>query len=63
MAIDLTYILHTPIGDRMAYILTAPVFNPDMLWLVIPMVFALIVFEFYFGGHKKEELGWNSAVA
>jgi hypothetical protein len=47
--------------ERIIEILKSPVTNPDMLWLLVPLVLALILLEFYFGRYKEEELGWNTA--
>ena len=48
---------------RMLELVQAPVNNPDMMWIVTPLVIALFAMQFYFGRYGKEELGWNSAVA
>ena len=37
--------------------------NIEMLWILIPLLAALFLMEFYFGLHKTEKLGWNSAVS
>ncbi len=44
-------------------IVTAPYRHTDMIWIVTPLIIALLFMEFYFGRYKKEKLGWNSAVA
>ncbi len=59
----LTAALKYPVVERGWRIVVAPLEHPDMLWFVTPLIVALLVFEFYFGGHRREELGWNSAVA
>lgn len=40
----------------------SPFVNTDALWLLIPVVLLWIIFEIYFDLHKKEPLGWNSAL-
>jgi hypothetical protein len=49
--------------ERLTQIVTAPVKHQDMIWIVIPLITALLLMEFYFGRYKREELGWNSALA
>ena len=49
--------------DRIFDLVSAPVQNPEMLWIVAPLVTTLILMEFYFGRYKDEELGYNSSVA
>lgn len=44
-------------------IITAPGQYPEMLWIITPLVVALLLMEFYFGRYTDEELGWNTAVA
>ena len=34
----------------------------SILWLIAPVVLFWAVLEIYFGRHKKEELGWNTAL-
>ena len=48
--------------DRVTVFLREPVNNPEMLPNVLPLVLGLVVMELYFGKHKKESLGWNTAV-
>ena len=47
--------------ERFIEIIKSPANNPDMLWLLLPLIAALILLEFYFGRYKEEELGWNTA--
>jgi len=47
--------------ERIVEIVTAPMQNPDMLWMLIPLIITLLLIEFYFGIYKDELLGWNSA--
>ena len=35
--------------------------NYDVLWLILPLVLILLLIHIYFGRHRAEELGWNSA--
>jgi len=49
--------------SRFIELLEAPVLNPGMIWMIIPLVFVLLVMTFYFGKYVKEELGWNTALA
>lgn len=47
---------------RFLDIISAPINDPEMLWIVAPLVTAMMLMEFYFGHYKEEELGWNTAV-
>jgi len=51
--------LFTRLGD----VALAPINHVEMLWIITPMIITLVMMELYFGRYKKEELGWNSAVA
>jgi hypothetical protein len=44
-------------------LIAAPFHRPEMLWIIMPLLFTFIVMEFYFGRHRDEELGWAAAVA
>jgi len=48
--------------QRFIDIITAPIRIPGMLWIITPLVVALLLMEFYFSRYTKEELGWNTAV-
>jgi hypothetical protein len=39
-----------------------PISNPDMLWILLPLLATMFLIELYFGRYKEETLGWNSAV-
>lgn len=42
---------------------SAPFHHQEMLWILFPLFFTLIVLEFYFDRHGDEELGWGAAIA
>lgn len=48
--------------ERFVQIAAAPVSNPKMLWIALPIIITLFTMEFYFGRYKRESLGWNTAV-
>lgn len=48
--------------DRILVFIREPIDNPEILPNVLPLVLGLVVMELYFGKHKKESLGWNTAV-
>jgi len=50
------------IVERFIELITAPYYHKEMLWIVLPLIIALILMQLYFGRYRKEELGWNSAV-
>jgi len=41
--------------------LIAPYNDPNMLWVVIPLVLAIFLTKLYFGRYKFEEIGWHTA--
>lgn len=43
-------------------IISVPFTNPELLWQIAPIFFLWLLMEFYFGTHKKEKLGWNTAL-
>jgi len=46
---------------RLIDIVTAPVQNLDMIWIIVPLVGALVLMQLYFGRNPTEKLGWNTA--
>ncbi|NOZ81035.1 MAG: hypothetical protein GXP63_05155 [DPANN group archaeon] len=40
----------------------SPFILGNALWLLIPVIILWIIYEIYFDLHKKEPLGWNSAL-
>ncbi len=50
------------IGSRIQEIVTAPFHVPDMIWVLAPLFFTMIMIEFYIGRYRDEELGWNTAL-
>lgn len=48
--------------EQLNLLLTAPVHEPELIWLLIPLLFTLVVMTFYFGMYRREELGWNTAL-
>jgi hypothetical protein len=47
--------------ERAIFILSQPIHNENLLWILIPLFLTLILMELYFGRYEKEELGWNTA--
>lgn len=58
---EIVYVLKL-IWDKVVEIVQQPIINKDMLWILIPIISALCLVEFYFARYKEEELGWNTAV-
>jgi hypothetical protein len=54
-------ILGQKVMERSFEIVKAPLSESTMLWILGPMVIALLLMSFYFGRYKSEELGWNTA--
>lgn len=44
-------------------LLEAPLWAPEMLWILAPLIATFLVMTFYFGLYQREELGWNTSVA
>ena len=44
------------------HIFKAPFVDLSALWVITPLVVFWIILELYFDTHKKEELGWNTAL-
>ncbi len=47
---------------RLWQLITAPFLHGEMLWIIFPLFFTLIVMEFYYDKNDEEELGWGAAV-
>jgi len=43
-------------------LLKAPLIQPEMWWIITPLIVTFIVMTFYFGVYRREELGWNTAL-
>jgi len=39
---------------------SSPFKNQNMVWVIIPLVFVLIVMEVYWAYYKSEEIGWDT---
>ncbi|MEM3126954.1 MAG: hypothetical protein QW331_02710 [Candidatus Woesearchaeota archaeon] len=46
---------------RITELLFAPSSNPEMFWIIAPMIIATLFMTFYFGRYEDEKLGWNTA--
>jgi hypothetical protein len=49
--------------ERLYELLAAPFRHQEMLWIIFPLFFTLIVMEFYYDRNRDEELGWGAALA
>ncbi|MEA3378749.1 MAG: hypothetical protein U9Q69_03855 [Nanoarchaeota archaeon] len=58
---DKIFIIIDLVLNRTLEIIKAPLSQPNMLWILGPMVLAMFLMSFYFGRYKSEELGWNTA--
>jgi hypothetical protein len=43
-------------------LLKAPLYEPEMWWIVAPLIAIVLVMTFYFGKYIREQLGWNTAL-
>jgi hypothetical protein len=48
---------------RLWDLITAPFRHAEMLWIILPLFFTLIVMEFYYDRHDDEEMSWGAALA
>ncbi len=53
--------LSVDLFNRGVDIVEAPIYTPNMLWMLLPLLATLLLMELYFGRYKDEELGWNTA--
>lgn len=44
-------------------IFSAPFKSLDVFWILVPLLLMWVMLEIYFAKYKKEELGWNTALA
>ncbi len=47
--------------ERFIELVLVPYTYPEALWIIIPLLLAMLFVTIYFGRYKYEELGWNSA--
>nr|EGQ39652.1 MAG: hypothetical protein J07AB56_03800 [Candidatus Nanosalinarum sp. J07AB56] len=47
---------------RVVDLALAPVNEPDIVPVVLPLIIGAFVIELYFGKHEDEDLGWNTSV-
>ena len=48
---------------RLIQILIVPQYFPQLIWLILPLFFGLVMIQMYFGRYKTEQIGWNTAYA
>ena len=46
---------------RFLDIVGAPIDQLNMIWILAPLVITMVLIQLYFGRHKQEEIGWNTA--
>ncbi len=49
------------VQGRLMDLTLAPLSSEGMLWAAVPLLVATVFITLYFGRHRKEELGWNTA--
>jgi len=54
--------LQDNILDGFREIFSAPLNDLSVFWLLTPIILFWLIIEIYFGRHKKEKLGWNTAL-
>jgi len=58
----ITQTLIPTVWDRLVELLSAPAVNPQMIWIIAPLIVTLLLMTFYFGKWTREEIGWNTAI-
>lgn len=48
---------------RFLQLVWVPMSNDQIVWLIAPLLFSLVMIQMYFGKYKTEQLGWNTAYA
>ncbi|MBI4148800.1 hypothetical protein HY490_05910 [Candidatus Woesearchaeota archaeon] len=48
--------------SRLIELIKAPALNPEMGWIIAPLILTVVLMTFYFGKYTREELGWNTAI-
>ncbi|MFH1592804.1 MAG: hypothetical protein ABIB47_05550 [Candidatus Woesearchaeota archaeon] len=61
LASNFSTFINSDLIPRLKLIVTTPFTQPDLLWLVIPLIFVLFAIQLYFGRNRTEQLGWNTA--
>ena len=52
----------TNILDGFKEIFSSPFKDITVFWLLAPIILFWLILEIYFGTHKEEKLGWNTAL-
>ena len=55
-------VLIPTVWARLVDLLSAPVVNPQMIWIIVPLIVTVLLMTFYFGKWTREEIGWNTAI-
>lgn len=58
---SITALKDSGIIQRFIELVSAPITNSNMMWIVTPLLVSLIVMQLYFGMYRKEKLSWDSA--
>ena len=48
--------------QRFLDLLSTPIHQPEMIWIVLPLLLIIVLMTVYFAKYKDEELGWNTAL-
>ncbi len=56
------YFIETLI-PRLIELMIVPFTHPEILWIIAPLITAIILMSLYFGRYKNESIGWNDAFA
>lgn len=61
LLLGLYFLFVNEVLPRVQEIFTEPFKNEHSIWLVAPLIIVLLFMSIYFGKHRNEELGWNTA--
>jgi len=60
---DIVYFFSNGVFPRLQELAITPWQHKEIFWTVLPLLITAFFIEVYFGRHKTEELGWNTAFA
>ena len=49
------------IYERFMGLIFIPSTNSEVIWIILPLIIAVVLMQLYFGRYKMEDLGWNTA--
>ena len=50
------------LGNRLIELVYAPFINPEMFWILLPLIATVLLMELYFSRYPREELGYHASL-